>query len=318
MLSPIGGGPEMYNPKDIIDLIADNVKKTKSPFGIPKFMVNTWWKDTTVKRNGDAILFTGLMYQFMPYIDKTTHYLERYEDTKWAEYLSYTKYIPKILSGVGLALLTSGTEKKTSNKILQNIVKVLKKSQVDFCYKPELDDYSGILLYDLGDQDGFIQHAEFVAANLKRANVKKIITVDPHTTYALKVLYPKYIGESFDVKTYFELVNIRSNNGSRRVTLHDPCFYGRYLELSNVPQNILGKLNIECVNVRNSGEFTNCCGGPAESVSPKLSREVLDRRVEELQSTGLPIISMCPICLGNLRKTGAQVEDLSTLIETYI
>jgi len=318
MLSPIGGDPEMYNPKDMIDLIADNVKKTKSPFGIPKFMANTWWKNTTVDRDGDALLFTGLMYQFMPYIDKTTHYLERYEDSGWANYLSYTKYIPKILSGVGLALMTSGKEKKRSSQILQNIVKILQKSNVNFGYKPELDDYSGILLYDLGDQGGFVQHAKFVVANLKKAGIKKIITVDPHTTYALKVLYPKYTGEGFEVKTYFELIDITSNNGSRRVTLHDPCFYGRYLELSDVPQKVLGKLDIECVNVRNSGEFTNCCGGPAESISPKLSKEVLDRRVEELQSTGLPIIAMCPVCLGNIRNTGANVEDLSTLIGRYI
>ena len=308
----------MYNPKDMIDLIADNVKKTKSPFGIPKFMANTWWKNTTLDRDGDALLFTGLMYQFLPYIDKTTHYLERYEDSGWVNYLPYTKYIPKLLSGVGLALMTSGKEKKRSSQILQNIVKILQKSNVDFGYRPELDDYSGILLYDLGDQEGFVQHAKFVAANLKKAGIKKIITVDPHTTYALKVLYPKYTGERFEIKTYFELIDITSNNGSRRVTLHDPCFYGRYLELSDVPQKVLGKLDIECVNVRNSGEFTNCCGGPAESISPKLSKEVLDRRVEELQSTGLPIIAMCPICLGNIRKTGANVEDLSTLIERYI
>jgi len=308
----------MYNPKDMIDLIADNVKKTKSPFGIPKFMANTWWKNTTLDRDGDALLFTGLMYQFLPYIDKTTHYLERYEDSGWVNYLPYTKYIPKLLSGVGLALMTSGKEKKRSSQILQNIVKILQKSNVDFGYRPELDDYSGILLYDLGDQEGFVQHAKFVAANLKKAGIKKIITVDPHTTYALKVLYPKYTGERFEIKTYFELIDITSNNGSRRVTLHDPCFYGRYLELSDVPQKVLGKLDIECVNVRNSGEFTNCCGGPAESISPKLSKEVLDRRVEELQSTGLPIIAMCPVCLGNIRKTGANVEDLSTLIERYI
>ena len=308
----------MYNPKDMIDLIADNVKKTKSPFGIPKVMANTWWKNTTVDRDGDALLFTGLMYQFMAYIDKTTYYLERYEDSGWANYLSYTKYIPKILSGIGLALMTSGKEKKRSSQILQNIVKILQKSNVNFGYKPELDDYSGILLYDLGDQEGFVQHAKFVVANLKKAGIKKIITVDPHTTYALKVLYPKYTGETFEVKTYFELINFSSHNGSRRVTLHDPCIYGRYLDMSDAPQNVLGKLDIECVNVRNSGEFTNCCGGPAESISPKLSKEVLDRRVEELQSTGLPIIAMCPICLGNLRKTGAQVEDLSTLIERYI
>ena len=211
-------------------------------------------------------------------------------------------------------MLTHGKEKKRFDIILQNIAKILKKSKVDFYYQPELDTYSGILLYDLGDQKSFVRHAEFVAAKLKKAGVKQIITVDPHTSYALKVLYPKYTGERFDVKTYFELVNLTSRNGSRRVTLHDPCFYGRYLELSDVPQRILNDLDVECVNVRNSGQFTHCCGGPAESISPKLSKEILHRRVEELLSTGVPIVAMCPICLGNLEKSGAQVEDLSSLI----
>ena len=308
----------MYNPKDIIDLIADNVKKTKNPFGIPKFMANTWWKDLTIPVNGDALLFTGLMYQFVPYIEKSTRYLEQFEDTPWMDYVHYAKYVPNYLAGMGLALLTPVTEKKRFNVMLQNIAKILTKSKVDFFYQAEFDEYSGILLYDLGDQESFIRHAEFVTTKLKRAGIKTLITVDPHTTYALKVLYPKYTGQSFDVKTYFELVNLTSKNGDRRVTLHDPCFYGRYLELSDVPSKVLADLGIECVPVKNSGLFTSCCGGPAESISPKLSREVLARRVEELQVTGASIVAMCPICLGNLEKSGAQVEDLSTLIARYV
>jgi Fe-S oxidoreductase len=153
---------------------------------------------------------------------------------------------------------------------------------------------------------------------LKSAGVKKLITVDPHTTYAVKVLFPKYTGISFEVKTYFELVNFQSGNGAKRVTLHDPCFYGRYLELSDVPERVLADLNVETVPVTNGGKFTNCCGGPAESISPKLSTEVGDRRLEELNLTGERIVAMCPICLGNLRKSGAAVEDLSTVIAGQI
>ena len=304
----------MYNPKDIIELLADNVRKTRGPFGIPKFMSNRWWKKATMSHSGDTLLFTGLMYQFVPFIEKATSYLEKYEDSKWADYVPYGRYVPKYLSGIGLALITSPSEKKKSSQILENIVKILQKSQVDFTYRPDLDDYSGILLYDLGDQENFIKHAKYVAGKLKKAGIKKLITVDPHTTYALKVLYPKYIGERFEVKTYFELLNLTSNNGLRRVTLHDPCFYGRYLELSDVPRKVLSGLGVECVEVRNSGEFTSCCGGPAESISPKLSKEVVDRRLEELQATGEPLVAMCPICLGALKKEGAQVEDLSALI----
>ncbi len=304
----------MYNPRDIIDLIADNVTKTRNPFGVPKFMMNGWWKKEDLPNDGETLLFTGLMYQFVPYIEKSTSYLTRFEDTVWADSVRLAKYVPKLFSAIGLSFLTPGLEKQRFNGILQNIAKILRKSKVDFFYDPKLDEYSGILLYDLGDQETFVRHAQWVADKLKRAGVKQLITVDPHTTYALKILYPKYTGIQFEVKTYFELVNLSSNNGAHRVTLHDPCFYGRYLELSDVPVKVLASLGIECIQVQNSGEFTNCCGGPAESISPKLSGEVVDRRLQELQSTGEPIIAMCPICLGNLKKSGADVEDLSTLI----
>jgi Fe-S oxidoreductase len=304
----------MFKPRDIIALIADNVKKRRNPFGVPSVLMNRWWKGVDLPVEGDVMLFTGLMYQSVPYIEMTTRHLERYEDSTFANYVKYGKYMPKFLVGLGLAFLSSKEEKQKCNHMVQSIAKVLTRSKVDFCYRPELDHYSGVLLYDLGDIDGFISHARFVANTLKENGIKKLITVDPHTTYALKVLYPKYVGETFEVKTYFELVNFQGENGTKQVTLHDPCMYARYLEMSDVPTKILENLGIECVPVRNSGTFTNCCGGPAESISPKLSKEILHRRVKELQSTGAPIVAMCPICMTHLRKGGIEVEDLSTLI----
>ena len=259
----------MYHPKDIIDLIADNVAKTKNPFGVPKFVINNWWKGLDILREGDSLLFTGLMYQFVPYIEKSTAYLARFEDTGWARLIKYGKYMPKLISGLGLAAMTPGKEKRKFNGMLTDIAGILARSNVDFFYNPELDDYSGVLLYDLGDQENFVRHATYVAAKLKKHGIRKLITVDPHTTYAMKVLYPKYTGESFEVRTYFELLNLTPSNGSRRIALHDPCFYGRYLELSEVPARLLSGLDIECVPVRNSGLHTSCCGGPAESISPQ-------------------------------------------------
>jgi Fe-S oxidoreductase len=304
----------MFKPRDIIELIADNVKKTRNPFGVPNVLMNRWWKGADLRTEGGALLFTGLMYQSVPYIEMTTRHLGRYEDSTLADYIKYGKYLPKLLVGLGLALLSSKKEKKKTSDMLQSIAKVLTRSKVDFFYNPELDYYSGVLLYDLGDIEGFIRHARFVAERLRENGVKKLITVDPHTTYALKILYPKYVGETFEVNAYFELVNFRGENGTKQVTLHDPCMYGRYLEMSDVPTKVLENLGVECVPVRNSGTFTSCCGGPVESISPKLSKEVLHRRVNELQATGAPIVAMCPICMTHLKKGGLEVEDLSTLI----
>lgn len=304
----------MYDPIDIIQLIGNNVRKTRNPFGIPKFMLNRWWKKADLRRHGDAMLFTGMMYQFVPYIETSTAYLARYEDTKWARKIRMAGYAPSFLAGAGLAAITPRHEKKAYNAILVDIANLLRKSGVDYFYDPALDNYSGVLLYDLGDQEGFIQHAKYVAASLKYHGVKKLITVDPHTTYALKVLFPKYTGAEFEVHAYFELLALESGNGARSVTLHDPCFYGRYLELADAPASVLKKMNIDCMPVENSGLFTHCCGGPAESISPKLSSEIGNRRIQQLTAAEAPIVAMCPVCLANLKKTGAPVEDLASVL----
>ena len=308
----------MFNPRDIIETLANNVKQTTSPFGIPKFMVNKWHKDVDLPKDGEYLLITGLMYQFAPFIEKSTQYLEKYEGTKMASLLKYAKYMPGYLSGIGLAMMTPGKEKKNSGQALKDIVTLLKKSKVDFGYRPDLDNYSGILLYDMGDQKGFVAHAKKVAKKLQDAGVKKIITVDPHTAYAIKELFPKYTGISFEVKSYFELLNLETKDSGIQVTLHDPCFFGRYLALSDVPRKVLKNMGISVSEIRNQGEFTSCCGGPAESISPKLSNEIMEKRAEELKEPGKPIVAYCPICLGNLKKSGAEVEDLSAMLVRHI
>ena len=313
----------MYNPRDIINLISANVRKSRNPFGIPNSQINTWWREAPgfTRRPGDALLVTGLMYQSIPYIEATTRYLERLEGSRWADYLRFghlSRYIPSFVVGRGFACLTSKAEKKQFNGILLSICRLLTQSAVDFFYHPEMDFYSGILLYDLGDQEGFVEHAKFVARTLKLHGVQKIITVDPHTTYALKELYPKYTGVSFDVQPYFALLRpheVSRGNGRPPVAIHDPCFYGRYLKVSEGPRQLLTGLGLTYADVRNCGEFTSCCGGPAESVSPALNREILDRRVAELKASGAPVVTFCPICLANLLKAGLPVEDLASLLD---
>lgn len=308
----------MYNPRDMIDVISGNIRTTRNPFGIPKMLLNQWHLGLQIPNTGDAMLFTGLMYQFSPYIEKSTQYLARFEDSHFQDYLRFARYIPGYLSGMGLWMTTGYRQKKESETVLQNIVRILKASRADFFYRPELDDYSGILLYDLGDQEAFVEHARYVSDKLKKAGIRKLITTDPHTTYTLKILFPKYVDADFDVKPYFELISLQSCNGTRRIALHDPCFYGRYLEMSDTPRRVLSNLGIECANLRNSGTFTSCCGGPAESLSPKLSDEIVRKRVADLEASGEQIVTLCPICLGNLRKAGAHAEDMATLIASKL
>ena len=96
----------MFNPRDIIDLIAANVRRSRNPFGAPTSRLNTWWRQAGgfTRRPGDALLFTGLMYQAIPYIDATTRYLERLEGSRWADYLRVRPLSPRLAGGLGVIL----------------------------------------------------------------------------------------------------------------------------------------------------------------------------------------------------------------------
>jgi Fe-S oxidoreductase len=103
-----------------------------------------------------------------------------------------------------------------------------------------------------------------------------------------------------------------------KITFHDPCYYARFLDIYDQPREIIDALGVQCVDVRNSKKLTCCCGGPIESIAPGLSREVAMDRIQELQKTGCRIVAMCPICILNMRRVGAEVEDFSTVVAEAI
>lgn len=305
----------MLNPRHVIDNIADNVRKTRNPFGLGKSALTGWARGLELPAQGEYLLFTGGMYQLVPYIKATTGYLAQAEDTPRADYLRYGTMVPKFLASMALGRMADRADQRQAAGTLANVVRLLRVSRVNFGYRPDLDEYSGVLLYDLGDQPSFEAHARLVAGRLRDAGIRRLITVDPHTTHALKVLYPKYTGISFEVRGYFELLDLpRGTAEDQEVTLHDPCLFGRYLQLSELPRKILLDQGIRCSDLTNSRTFTSCCGGPAESISPKLADEVGQRRAAELTAAGRAVVTMCPICHVNLQRAGAEAEDLANLL----
>ena len=44
----------MYHPKNIIEVLADNVRKTRNPFGARNATMNKWWKKAPLRPEGDG------------------------------------------------------------------------------------------------------------------------------------------------------------------------------------------------------------------------------------------------------------------------
>lgn len=300
----------MIKPKLILDFLNKNLAKTGNPLGIENALVNKWWEKKRIKSEGEWLFFTGSLYQLTPYIESLVKYIEKLENSKLQSILKFANFSSSLNSYL-LRAMTPKNAIDEVNRILTKIYDLLNTS-VDVFYIPEIDLYSGILLYELGDDRNFVEHSRSLIEKLERSEIKKIVTADPHTTYALKFLYPKLFGTNFEVRSYLELIEPKQISRNEEFVIHDPCYYGRTLEISDLVRKQLKKARVNYREVRYSGKLTNCCGGPIEALSPKISKAVADLRVKELGSS--KILTMCPICLANLRRVKAKVVDISEVL----
>ena len=105
-------------------------------------------------------------------------------------------------------------------------------------------------------------------------------------------------------------------NGRPPVAIHDPCFYGRYLKLSEGPRQVLGSLGLDVygsAQLRRVHLLLRRPGGVGvPGPEPGDSRRGGRR---SCKASGAPVVTFCPICLANLLKAGLPVEDLASLVD---
>ncbi len=205
------------------------------------------------------------------------------------------------------------------DQVLVNVASLLKQAGVDFGYLYEEELYSGALIYDLGVDEALERHARKVYGLLKKRGVKKLITVDPHTTNMLRSVYPTMIeGYDLQVQSYLEVLAERglkpARNLAGEVAIHDSCVFARYEGVVDQPRELLGQAGLTVKEPEDAGKFTWCCGGPAESLYPRKALANAQRRVEQLKWAAPDGVTMCPICYVNLQKAAGETmrfQDIS-------
>jgi Fe-S oxidoreductase len=297
----------LYKPETVLGIIKSCLDDVGNPLGIPSSKLR-WYEGLELKSLGKRFFFTGFLYQLSPYTEMITGLLSKFEETP-------LERLPQFISQFKLLnrLVASKRARDYYNGIVRKIFQILLKQGVEVAYDPRLDFYSGILLYEFGDEEGFAKHASVVSRALKEGGIQEIITIDPHTSYALK-LYPEYVDFDIEVFNYLELLENLPKTQVERLTIHDPCYYARYLEISDRPRAILESMGAKIVEVKSSRKLTSCCGGLIESFSPKLTNAIAACRAEELRKTGCRIVTTCPICMLNFRKVHASPIDLAEIL----
>ncbi len=301
--------------KEVLGILIDNLKIRNCVLPISERAATRWTKDLDIPYGGETVIYTGLMYQLMPYITGLVDALEKMEGSFLLKFISLGRFANKIINISKFFGRIDQQKMKKYNETLYTIAKLLKKTGVDFGYLYGDELYTGALAYDLGADEAFNKHIIKVYKTLKENNVKRVITVDPHTTNMLREVFSEKIKDfDIEVKSYIEVLNenkikpIKQINSE--VVVHDSCIYARYENVIDEPRILLENAGIKISEPEDTKKFTFCCGGPVESLFPDKALVVGKDRIKQLKKAGENVAVMCPICYANLSRSVTSDDNI--------
>jgi Fe-S oxidoreductase len=313
--------------------ISGNLKRTGDPLGLKTPYWTGWTDGVDLPRQGPSLLFTARMYQMLPYVVQATAMAEKAAPLVPALSVKAFAKMAEIVGAMAaepilrLRARRARDLRHRAESALAGIVAALADAGVKPAYLYEGEPYSGVLLYDLGMEEAAAEVARGVYRTLKASGARTVVTVDPHTTFMLRQVYPRYIpGYDLRVRHYLEVLagsngvppKTRAPGLPTRLVMHDSCVMTRDLGVVEPARSVLPRLGIEVVEPENTKTDTACCGGPVEYAFADLSREISCLRAAELAGVCRDVLVACPICLINLMKhekdLGIRVWDMGEIL----
>jgi len=226
---------------------------------------------------------------------------------------------------------------QTKQKIAVNMVKILKKSGVDFAILGDEELCCGDPARILGDESIFQETVKKQLDKIQKVSFNKIITHCPHCYHVLKNEY-KTFGANLNVLHHseylYELLSTNKitlkNSYPHRVTYHDPCYLGRYQGIYELPRKILRAIpEINLIEMNHHHSNSLCCGGGGGHYWMDLKNGVRpgEIRVEEASSINADMIAVgCVYCLQMLDdalksknlEEKIHVEDIASIVAESI
>jgi Fe-S oxidoreductase len=312
---------------DVIGILADNLRLRKSVLPLSARVATKWTEGLGLPRGGETVLYTGMMYQLIPYIEGLVKAEQRLGDSWLAGLTGVGRKVNRLINISAFMARPSAAERARYDQVPINVAHLLRTAGVEFGALYEDDLYSGALAYDLGVDEVVADHARRVQAVFRKHGVKRVITIDPHTTTMLRSVYPKLLeGYDVEVRSYLEVLTesglVASGDGahvklSREVVMHDSCVFARYEGLVDEPRELLAAAGITVRDPENARRQTWCCGGPIESLYPAKAAANAAKRVAQLRDVAPDCVTMCPMCFVNL-STAAGDTMRFTDISQYL
>jgi Fe-S oxidoreductase len=290
---------------DVIGILADNLRLRKSVLPLSAKVATRWTEGLGLPRGGETVLYTGMMYQLIPYIEGLVKAEQRLGDSWLAKWTGVGRRVNRLVNVSAFMARPSAQERALYNQVPIDVAHLLRKAGVEFGALYEDDLYSGALAYDLGADEVLAEHAQRVQAVFTKHGVRTVITIDPHTTTMLRSVYPKVLdGYDVEVRSYLEVLAEKGMTPSATlsgdVAFHDSCVFARYEGIVDEPRELLAAAGLTIRDPENAGRQTWCCGGPVESLYPAKAAANAEKRVAQLRVAAPDAVTMCPMCFVNL------------------
>jgi len=183
----------------------------------------------------------------------------------------------------------------------------------------------------IGEEGLFQRRALANLETLEKYRVRRILVHCAHCYNSLKNEYRR-LGADFEVVHHSELILNLVNQGKIspkrsldwKVTIHDPCYLGRYNNLEGVIRHLLSACKgIQVIEMEKSGKESFCCGaggGHLWMAGGKGAR-MENMRLQQAQEVGAQtVVTACPYCVvtmdaaANEEGERIRVKDISEVV----
>ena len=236
---------------------------------------------------------------------------------------------PEVLFWVGCA----GSFDDRAKKITKALVKIMHNAKVSFAVLGTEESCTGDPAKRAGNEFLFQMQAVTNIQVMNSYEIKKIVTACPHCFNTIKNEYPS-LGGQYEVVHHTQFLKSLLDSGrlsiqggqfkGKRITFHDPCYLGRANNIYEAPRELIKKLDVELLEMKNCRKKGLCCGAGGAQIFKDAEpgkKEINIERTEQALQTKPDIIAVgCPFCntmmsdgVKNKAEAAVAVQDLSLI-----
>ncbi len=232
---------------------------------------------------------------------------------------------------------SAGSFDDRAKRITRAFVRIMNKSGVNFGVLGSEESSSGDAAKRAGNEFLFQMQAMMNIKLMNSYNVKRIVTICPHSYNTIKNEY-KGLGGDYKVQHHTEFIaellsegklEITGKLNEKKITYHDPCYLGRANNVYDAPRKLIKSLGVELVEMKRSKRLSFCCGAGGAQMFKEPENGTQDiniNRTEEALSLNPDIIATgCPFCntmmtdgVKSVNEGSAEVLDIAELIADNI